>query len=78
VGEGRPVEKETLSISECVRDHKEDVKICAQRQWSRLPFWNCLLDGESYATKPMPSASAVCVASVPSGSPVDVPAPPDR
>lgn len=32
MGEGRPVDKETLRISERVRDHKDDVKMCAHQQ----------------------------------------------
>ena len=52
MGEGRPVEKETLRISECVRDRKKDVKMCAQQQSGkvimvrrnglcRLVVWQC-------------------------------------
>ena len=38
--------------------------------WSRLLLWNCLLDGEAYATKPMSPASAVCVAVGPAVRPL--------
>jgi hypothetical protein len=35
VGEGRPVEKEFLKISQCARDHQEDVMMWTQQQFKK-------------------------------------------